>query len=56
MMRGLGQLKRGCHPFTTADSTNIVRNHCRTKGQPEHVAKFRSQIEGDSFPAAPCAV
>lgn len=56
MMRGLGQLKRGRHPFTTADSTNIARNHCRTKGQENHVAIFRARIEGDSFPAAPCAL
>ena len=56
MMRGLGQMRRGRHPFTTADSTNIARNHNRTKGQADHVATFRARIEGDSFPPAPCAV
>jgi hypothetical protein len=56
MMRGLGQLKRGRHPFATADSTNIAQNHHRYKDQPEHVAAFRARIESTSFPAAPCAM
>lgn len=56
MMRGLGQLKRGRHPFTTADSTNLARNHWQTKTNENHLITFRARIEKDSFPDAPCAV
>ena len=31
--------------FDSADSTNIARNHCRTKGQPGHVAAMAKKIK-----------
>lgn len=43
MMRGLGRLHDT--GFDSADSTNIARNHCRTKGQEQHVAKFAARLE-----------
>lgn len=56
MMRGLGQAKRGRHPFATADSTNVAQNHHRYRDQADHVAAFRQRIEAGRFPEAPCAV
>ena len=56
MMRGLGQMRRGRHPFQTADSTNIAQNHHRYRDQADHVAAFRQRIEAGRFPEAPCAV
>jgi hypothetical protein len=29
----------------STDSTNVARNHCRTKGQPEHVRAFADRIQ-----------
>lgn len=50
MMRGLGQLPRGRHPFSSADSTNVARNHARQSRGGEHIERFRSRIEADRFP------
>lgn len=43
LMRGIGMLSRAIR-FDSADSTNIARNHCRTKGQPNHVAAMAARI------------
>ena len=43
VMRGLGK----CHKFPrfdSADSTNVARNHCRTKQQPNHVRTMVDRI------------
>ncbi len=53
MMRGLGQLKRGRHAFTTADSTNIARNHAMRSKRGETIASFRQRIESYRFPVEP---
>lgn len=45
LMRGLSLLPVAPR-FNSADSTNIARNHCRTKGQPENVRKFANRIRG----------
>jgi hypothetical protein len=52
MMRGLGLLRRESHPFSTADSTNIARNHCRSTGTYGHVAAMRARIEQHRFPSS----
>ena len=48
LMRGLAVLPKAMR-FDSADSTNIARNHCRTKGQPNHVAamaaRLRAQVD-----------
>lgn len=51
MMRGLGQLPRGRHPFASADSTNVARNHARQSRVGEPIERFRSRIESGRFPA-----
>ena len=43
MMRGLGVLHFA--GFDSADSTNMARNHNRTKGQPDHVAAMARRID-----------
>lgn len=47
VMRGLGKMHKMLR-FDSADSTNIARNHCRTKANPNHVRtmanRIRSQI------------
>jgi hypothetical protein len=43
LMRGIGMLHRAIR-FDSADSTNIARNHWRTKGQPNHVAAMAARI------------
>lgn len=45
LMRGLALLPVAPR-FNSADSTNIARNHCRTKGAPEHVRRFANRIRG----------
>lgn len=42
-MRGVAVLKDAVR-FESADSTNVARNHCRTKGQPEHVKVMAARI------------
>lgn len=56
MMRGLGQLPRGRHPFSTADSTNVARNHSRQSRCGEPIEQFRKRIESHRFPSPsiPC--
>ncbi len=44
LMRGLAVLPQAIR-FDSADSTNIARNHCRTKGQPGHVAAMAKKIK-----------
>jgi hypothetical protein len=43
LMRGVAVLKDAVR-FESADSTNVARNHCRTKGQPEHVKVMAAKI------------
>lgn len=43
LMRGVAVLASAIR-FESADSTNIARNHCRTKGQPNHVATMAARI------------
>lgn len=50
MMRGLGQLPRGRHPFSSADSTNVARNHARQTKAGEPIERFRGRIEAQRFP------
>ena len=50
LMRGLGQLHAQAWA-NSADSTNVARNHCRTKHQPEHVAAMCARIR-DKIDAA----
>lgn len=50
MLRGLGQMARYRHPFATADSTNIARNHSTRAKAGEPIAAFRSRIERHRFP------
>lgn len=49
LMRGLAVLK-DCVRFESADSSNIARNHCRTKREPDHVRTMAARI------AAPIAL
>jgi hypothetical protein len=44
LMRGLGMLHRAIR-FDSADSTNIARNHNRTRHLPNHVAAMAARIE-----------
>jgi hypothetical protein len=44
VMRGLGKFHKFPR-FDSADSTNIARNHCRTKGQPAHVRAMADRIK-----------
>lgn len=50
MMRGLSQLQRGRHPFATADSTNLARNHSNRSQRGESISAFRSRVEAYRFP------
>lgn len=43
LMRGLGQLAT-VEWANSADSTNVARNHNRTKGQPFHVARMAARL------------
>jgi hypothetical protein len=43
LMRGVGVLP-AIGRADSADSTNIARNHCRTKGEPGHVERFYRRI------------
>lgn len=50
MLRGLGQLPRYRHPFATADSTNIARNHSTRSKDGEPIRAFQARIERHRFP------
>lgn len=50
MMRGLGQMPRCRHPFSSADSTNLARNHARQARAGECISTFRARIERFRFP------
>ena len=52
VMRGLGKLHKFPR-FDSADSTNVARNHCRTKGQPEHVRAMADRIKNQIDRAIP---
>lgn len=43
IMRGLGKYHK-FRRFDSADSSNIARNHCRTKGNPNHVRVMADRI------------
>lgn len=43
LMRGLGVLPDAIW-VNSADSSNLARNHCRTRGQAAHVARFANRI------------
>jgi hypothetical protein len=44
VMRGLGKFHKFPR-FDSADSSNVARNHCRTKGQPNHVRAMADRIK-----------
>lgn len=44
LMRGVAALPQALW-VDSADSTNIARNHCRTKDQSEHVRRFADRIQ-----------
>jgi hypothetical protein len=44
LMRGVAALPHAMW-VDSADSTNIARNHCRTKGRPNHVRVFADRIQ-----------
>jgi hypothetical protein len=44
VMRGLGKYHKFPR-FDSADSSNVARNHCRTKGQPDHVRAMADRIK-----------
>jgi len=44
VMRGLGKYHKFPR-FDSADSSNVARNHCRTKGQPNHVRAMADRIK-----------
>ncbi len=44
VMRGLGKYHKFPR-FDSADSSNIARNHCRTKVQPDHVRAMADRIK-----------
>lgn len=54
LMRGLAVLPAAVR-FNSADSTNVARNHCRTNGQPGHVAKMANRIRSSVARAAAAA-
>jgi hypothetical protein len=43
LMRGVAMLDKAIR-FESADSSNVARNHCRTKGQAQHVRKMADRI------------
>ena len=51
LMRGLAVLPEVIR-FNSADSSNIARNHCRTKHEPRHVARFANRIRASVARAA----
>lgn len=44
VMRGLGKYHKFPR-FDSADSSNVARNHCRTKGHPDHVRAMADRIK-----------
>jgi hypothetical protein len=44
LMRGLAVFPEAIR-FESADSSNVARNHCRTRGAPDHVAAMVERIE-----------
>lgn len=54
LMRGLAVLA-DCVRFESADSSNIARNHCRTKREPAHVAAMAARIAAPIVTAAAAA-
>lgn len=51
LMRGVAVLEQAIR-FESADSTNVARNHCRTKGQARHVRTMASRIQAPIAAAA----
>jgi len=51
LMRGLAVLQEAVR-FNSADSTNVARNHCRTKGESGHVARMANRIRAEVARAA----
>lgn len=51
LMRGLGVFAKACR-FDSADSTNVARNHNRTRGRLRHVRAMANRIEGEIQAAA----
>lgn len=54
LMRGLAVLPEVL-AANSADSVNVARNHCRTKGAPRHVAAMANRIRGAVARAAAAA-
>ena len=54
LMRGLAVFASAIR-FDSANSTNVARNHCRTKGQPNHVGVMAGRIAGPIMTAATTA-
>jgi hypothetical protein len=51
LMRANGVLKDAIR-FESSDSTNVARNHSRTKGQPWHVGVMAGRVEAPIYQAA----
>ena len=51
LMRGLAMFPKAIR-FESADSSNVARNHCRTRGQANHIAAMAARIEGPIQEAA----
>lgn len=57
MLRGLAQLRDPYGiPFSSADSTDVAKNHWRTRDQMFNVAKMCARIEAQRFPDSPIPV
>jgi hypothetical protein len=46
LMRGLGAATEVSGLISSADSTNVARNHCRYRGAVDHVRGFADRVEG----------
>ena len=50
-MRGTAMFPKAIR-FESADSSNVARNHCRTRGQANHIGAFAERIEAPIRAAA----
>lgn len=46
LMRGLAMLQKAIR-VESADSSNVARNHCRTKGKPGHVGAMAARLKAE---------
>ena len=54
LMRGTAMFAKAIR-FESADSSNVARNHCRTKGQANHIAAMAARIEAPILATAAAA-